>query len=71
MTYNQISQNLILYRGTRQVCPLSPSLFALFIEPLAAAIRQNNNITGIRTNELTHKISLYADDVSYKIQINQ
>lgn len=68
MTNNLISQNFTLHRGTRQGCPLSPSLFAIFIEPLAAAICQNNNITGIRTNKVTHKISLYADDVLLFLQ---
>ena len=68
MTNNQTSQNLTLQRGTRQGCRLSPSLFTLFIEPRAAAISQNSNITGIHTNKLTHKISLYADDVLLFLQ---
>ncbi len=52
-----------VHRGTMQGCPLCPFLFTIFIEPLAAAIRQNNNITGIQTPNAHHKISLYANDI--------
>lgn len=62
------SQSFTLHRGTRQGCPLSPSLFTIFIEPLAAAIRQNPSIKGIETPQQTHKISLYADDILLFIQ---
>ena len=63
ITNGKISKSFNLNRGTRQGCPLSPLLFALFIEPLASAIRQNDNISGIYTNSHCHKISLYADDI--------
>lgn len=56
-------QQFTLHNGTRQGCPLSPSLFAIFLEPLAASIRQNNNIKGIRSISTEHKTILYADDV--------
>lgn len=62
------SPSFTLHQGTRQGCPLSPSLFAIFIEPLAAAIRQNNKIKGIQVNNSQHKISLYADDLLLYLQ---
>ena len=62
------SQQFTLHNGTRQGCPLSPSLFAIFLEPLAASIRQNNNIKGIRSISTEHKTILYADDVLILLQ---
>lgn len=62
-TNDHTSPSLSLQSGTRQGCPLSPSLCAILEEPLAAAIRQNGNIKGIQTENVHHKIGLYADDV--------
>uniref|UniRef100_A0A8C5G154 Reverse transcriptase domain-containing protein n=1 Tax=Gouania willdenowi TaxID=441366 RepID=A0A8C5G154_GOUWI len=43
--------------------PLSPLLFAIFVEPLAADVRQNSVIKGIHSSISEHKINLYADDI--------
>lgn len=55
---------LIFSLGTRQGDVLSPSLFALSIEPLAELIRSNPLIQGIRDEtNVQHKLSLFADDI--------
>ena len=42
---------------------MSPLLFAMVIEPLAAFVRDNTNIQGFKFDANEHKISLYADDI--------
>ena len=53
-----------LHRGVRQGCPLPGLLFVLVIEVLALAIRDNENIHGLKINDTELKLSMYADDLT-------
>lgn len=57
------SARFILTRGMAQGSPVSLLLFALAIEHLAMAIRQNPQIRGVTVDTKKYKILLYADDV--------
>ena len=52
-----------LRSGTRQGCPLSPLLFNIVLEVLAAAIRQEKEIKDIQIGKEEVKQSLFADDM--------
>lgn len=63
MTDQNISPPFAVHRGTRKGCPLSPFLFAVIIEPLAASLRQSPLISPIDMFGYKHYLSLYADDI--------
>ena len=57
-----------LKSGTRQGCPLSPSLFNIVLEILATAIREEKEIKGIQIGKEEAKLSLLADDMILYIE---
>ena len=59
-----LSAFFMLGRGCRQGDPISTYLFVLCAEILAAKIRSNKNIKGIKINNTEIKLSQYADDTS-------
>ena len=59
-----ISDKVLLHRGCRQGNPVSPYIFVLAAEIMAAAIRANKKIQGIEVYGDEKKISLYADDTT-------
>lgn len=52
-----------LYRSTRQGCNVSPLIFILALEPLACAIRAQEEIHGITVCDYEYKANLFADDI--------
>jgi hypothetical protein len=55
-------------RGVRQGCPLSPILFVIAVELMAAKIRQNNKIRGIYIGRNEIKLSQFADDTTFFLE---
>ena len=53
--------------GPRQGCPLSPLLFNIFLEVLATAIREEEEMKGIQIRKEV-KLSLFAEDIILHIE---
>ena len=57
-----------LSSGTRQGCPLSPLLFNIVLEVLAAAIRHEKEMKGIQIGKGEVKVSFFADNMILYIE---
>ena len=66
-----LTPRILLRRGVRQGCPLSPLLYVLVIELLALQLRQNPNIVGFQVGGEKIVSLHYADDAIIVIKQNQ
>lgn len=74
MAYTNCTTSLIVNKGVtegikvrtsvRQGCPLSPLLFALYLEPFCLKLIHNSNIRGYKLQSSEVKVLSYADDVA-------
>lgn len=58
-----MSRRIPVLSSVRQGCPLSPLLFAIFLEPFCRTLINSQAICGFSLNACEVKISAYADDV--------
>lgn len=58
------SRPIPVLSSVRQGCPMSPILFALYLEPLCKAILSDVSIRGANLADSSVKLLAYADDVS-------
>ena len=61
---NFLSPLFEVKKGVRQGDPLSPTIFLLCIECLAIMLRQSRQYKGIKLNQQTFKLSLFADVIA-------
>lgn len=57
------SSSFPIAQGVCQGCPLSPLLFVIALEPLAAHMRRSSDIGGIELAGVQHKLAMFADDI--------
>ena len=60
-----LSGDIELQRGVRQGCPLSPSLYVIYVESFLSYIRNQSGFIGIQLPHMVAKVSAYADDLLF------
>lgn len=61
---NALTDKIRVNSSVRQGCPLSPLLFALYLEPLCLSIITNSRVHGFSLPTAEVKLLAYADDVA-------
>lgn len=61
----ELSQRIQVLSSVRQGCPLSPLLFALFLEPLCRKVISSAGIKGFRLQACEVRVLAYADDIAF------
>lgn len=60
-----LTDSIQLKSSVRQGCPMSPLLFALYLEPLCLRVLTNSNVAGFRLHQVEVKVLAYADDLAF------
>lgn len=58
------SKNYPITRSVKQGCSTAPFLFIISLELLAIKVRNNEKIKGITIDQMEHKISQFANDIT-------
>lgn len=59
-----LTEDIHVRSSVRQGCPLSPLLFALYLEPFLLRVMRNERISGFRLEQAQVKVLAYADDIA-------
>lgn len=65
MVNGELTERVDVRSSVRQGCPMSPLLFALFLEPLCRKIINSDQLRGFRLQSCEVRVLAYADDVAF------